>query len=93
MFMMFECIVENKHTILTNFKCREAHRLNLQFKKDAVYANILDEYLNYEQVTVSSDWVSSVYIFKLKDDTYTMSSSHNIGLRNLKDAYYIVEII
>jgi len=91
MSIMFECIVENKHTILTNFRCIEANELN--FKKDTVYANILDEYLNYEQVTISSDWVSNVYIFKLKDDTYTMSSSHNIGLRNLKDAYYIVEII
>ena len=92
MFIMYECIVENNHTILTNFRCREAHELNFKFKKDTVYANILDEYLNYEQVTISSDWISSVYIFKLKADTYTMSSSHNVGLRNLNDAYYIVEI-
>lgn len=93
MSIMFECIVENKNKLLTNFKCREANRSSFEFKKDTVYANILDEYLNYEQVTILRDSVSDVYIFKLKDDTYTMSSAHNIGLRNLKNAYYIVEII
>ena len=30
MSIMFECIVENKHTILTNFRCIEANELNLK---------------------------------------------------------------
>ena len=49
--------------------------------------------LNVLEYKKLEDKVSTIFIFKLKPQMYTMSDVHHIGLKNFDDAYLIVEFI
>lgn len=57
-----------------------------------VYSELLDENLNFKNVTSIEDNISKIFIFELDYPMYTMSGMHNIGLKDFKDAYLVIEI-
>lgn len=92
--VMFSALMTNTNTILRNVWFNKAVQIDKPYNTDlkCVYSDLLDEFLNFKSVTFVADDVSKIFIFELDYPMYTMSFAHNIGLRDFKDAYLVIEI-
>ncbi len=57
----------------------------------SVYSEMIDESLNYTNVTELKDDVSILYIYELSNDICTKPSPKNMGINDLKNAVLVVE--
>lgn len=86
----FEALLTPSETILAKLTIHESSELI--FENNTVYSALLDEILSYKKYTCINDNVSTLYLFYLTPEMYSMYKYHNIGFKSFKDAILVIEI-
>ena len=98
MIVYFEALVTETKTVLKNLylypdqSTPYAIPIDKKCGRDVVYSTSLDEYLNVDDYNIMRDSTTTLGVFKLASDMYTMINCHNIGLEQFDNAYLLVEL-
>ena len=100
----FEALLTNERTVIRKIAIKDAFCIDYYPKSsymyqplykynthESVYAEMINEYLNYTNVTVLKDDVSILYIYELAEDVCTKPSAMNMGINYLENAVFVVE--
>ena len=91
MSIKFEALLTPSETIMSSLTIRESSELI--FENNTVYSALFDENLSYTKYTCINDNISTLYLFYLTPEMYSMYEHHNIGFKSFEDAILVIEIL